>query len=239
MRSFSTLAKLAGFLLVIGFLALGTVNRQNVFADSAIQSTDAPTMAATEAPAMAATAEASMVSTMAATTAVVSASATTYPPCPAPVATAADTSATDSAATAEMAATAVVPADATLAQAATMAATANPTPAYLGVKAEQVEACGSRILEVVAGGPASKSTLQGDDVVVALNGVAVPSVAILRREIESRQPGDKVTLTVERKGTQVDVEVTLGAKPVDTTSAVAGTTTATVETPAATMAATQ
>jgi predicted metalloprotease with PDZ domain len=127
----------------------------------------------------------------------------TFPPCP-PVSAAA----TESAATAEAS------------TAATSAATPNANPAYLGVTAEQVDSCGVRVVEVKVNSPASQGGLQADDVIVALDGQATPDINLLRDWIRAHVPGDKVTLTVQRNSQQVDVVVTLGAVPADTTGTV-------------------
>ena len=144
------------------------------------------------------------------TAAVFVAAGTAFAPCP-PAAVAATGVATDNGivGTPEAAATQ---------GAATPVATANANPGFLGVRAEQVDSCGVRIVEVVPNSPASAAQLQADDVVVALDGVATPEIRGLRLGIEGHVPGDKVKLTIQRAGTQLDVTVTLGVKPADTTA---------------------
>ncbi|HLY28396.1 MAG TPA: PDZ domain-containing protein [Aggregatilineales bacterium] len=118
----------------------------------------------------------------------------------------------------------------------TMAATVNPNSAYLGVRAEPVDSCGTRIIEVLAQSPAEKAQLQADDVIVAFNGTPEPDIAGLRDAVQNSRPGDTVTLTVQRnvQGNlqQLDIKVTLIAKPPDNTASV------TVEAPSGTEAAT-
>ncbi len=101
-----------------------------------------------------------------------------------------------------------------------MAATVNTNPGYLGVRAEQLDDCGVLIVEIVTDSPADKAKLQADDVIVALDGTATPAIALLRQSIQAKQPGDKVTLTVQRSGQQMDIEVTLGVRPADSTGTV-------------------
>src|SRR5262249_28809398 len=118
----------------------------------------------------------------------------------------------------------------------TQAATVNPNPAYLGVRAEPVDSCGTKIIEVLSQSPAEKAQLQADDVIVAFNGTPEPDIALLRDAVQNSKPGDVVTLTIQRNVqgnlTQMDVKVTLIAKPPDNTASV------TVEVPAGTTAAT-
>ncbi len=132
--------------------------------------------------------------------------ATTYPPCP-PTGVVGTPVATEAAS-----------------MAATSAATPNANPAYLGVTAEQVDSCGVRVVDVRAGSPASQAKLQPDDIIVALDGQAMPDINLLRDEIRMHAPGDKVTLTVERGTQQLDLSVTLGAVPADTTGTVEAAT---------------
>ncbi len=102
----------------------------------------------------------------------------------------------------------------------TMAATVNPNPAYLGVQAEQVDSCGSSIIAVIANSPASKAQLQAGDVIVAFNGTPEPTLKGIRDAVQNSQPGDIVTLTIQRNGQQMDVKVTLGTKPPDNTGSI-------------------
>ncbi len=64
---------------------------------------------------------------------------------------------------------------------------------------------------LVPGGPAEKAGVQAGDVVVAIDGKSVADSAELIVAIRSRQPGDTVTLTVRRNGSEQDVDVTLDA----------------------------
>ncbi len=71
---------------------------------------------------------------------------------------------------------------------------------------------GAIIASVVPGGPAEQVGLQPGDRVVALNGGVVRGADELIVAIRARQPGDNVTLTVARNGTEQQVDVTLGAR---------------------------
>jgi putative serine protease PepD len=64
---------------------------------------------------------------------------------------------------------------------------------------------------IVPGGPAETAGLQAGDVILALDGKAVDGSAELIVAIRSKSPGDTVTLTVRRDGSERTYEVTLGA----------------------------
>ena len=113
--------------------------------------------------------------------------------------------------------------------------------AYIGVKSQPLypqlaeklgidAPTGSLISSVVSGGPADEAGLQGagdeskvefqgrkvavgGDTIVAVNGEKLVSENDLSRLIATYNPGDDVTLTVIRDGKEMDVDVTLGARP--------------------------
>jgi putative serine protease PepD len=64
---------------------------------------------------------------------------------------------------------------------------------------------------IVPDGPAADAGLEAGDVILALDGKTVQSSSELIVAIRSKQPGDTVTLTVRRDGSEHQVEVTLGA----------------------------
>jgi serine protease Do len=74
----------------------------------------------------------------------------------------------------------------------------------LGVKATQ----GAVVVEALPDGPAAKSGLRKDDVIVALNGKTVDSRS-LRLAVSSMTPGTTVDLKVLRDGNERNVSVTL------------------------------
>lgn len=216
MRSLPTYTKVLGFCTVVALIALAGFSQTSVHAGVPAQATTAATTAAsggsssTSATTAATVASSGSTSaTTAATTASsggtgstsATAAAMTYPPCP-PSATASAAGTT--------AANATVAANATMAAAV---ATPNANPGYLGIRAEQVDDCGVRVVEVVAGQPASKSTIKADDVIVAMNGTTTPDILTLRQMIENDTPGTTITLTVENASGQSDVTVTLGSVP--------------------------
>ena len=87
-------------------------------------------------------------------------------------------------------------------------------PGFLGV--EGADATGSRagaaITSVQAGSPAADAGITADDVVTAVDGRKVSSMIDLAAAVRTKQPGDKVSLTVERGGDERTVEVTLGTQ---------------------------
>ena len=82
-----------------------------------------------------------------------------------------------------------------------------------------LQGTGARVLDLVPGSPASRMLRRGD-VVVAVDGAPVALASDLRGLISTRSPGTRFNLSLERRGEQVDVEVSsarldaqLGAPP--------------------------
>ncbi len=114
--------------------------------------------------------------------------------------------------------------------------------AYIGVKSQPLypqlaeklgidAPTGSLISSVVPDGPADQAGLQGSsgadskvefqgrkvavggDTIVAVEGQELKTENDLSRMIATYNPGEKITLTIIRDGKQMDVDVTLGARP--------------------------
>ena len=107
--------------------------------------------------------------------------------------------------------------------------------ADIGIVAVKVLGNGLQIVEVNKGGPAEKAGLQGwktvrrrvtrgplaydverqdpsnADIIVAVGGQPVDTASAFVEKIEERQPGEQLTLTILRQGSQIEVPVTLGA----------------------------
>jgi serine protease Do len=81
----------------------------------------------------------------------------------------------------------------------------------LGVKASE----GAVVTEIVPDGPASKSGLQKDDVIVAMNGKEIDGRS-LRNAVGSMAPGSSINLKVLRNGTERNFTITLDRMPEDT-----------------------
>ncbi len=95
--------------------------------------------------------------------------------------------------------------------------------AYLGVQAQPVatsrnsnQIAGQQIVAVVEGSPAENAGLLKGDVVTAVDGVEIDrNNYFLNLVVLENAPGDTVTLTVVRDGEELELDVTLGARPVD------------------------
>jgi putative serine protease PepD len=66
---------------------------------------------------------------------------------------------------------------------------------------------------IVAGSPAAKAGLQPGDVVTAINGMSVHSTNGFIATIANFKPGQKVTMSIRRNGSKMQVQVTLGDRP--------------------------
>jgi S1-C subfamily serine protease len=99
--------------------------------------------------------------------------------------------------------------------------------AYLGVKMTQVPD-GVAITDVLLDTPAARAGLEpatgtklvdgqeqptGGDVVVEFEGERVTSPSQLQTAVDTRQPGDTVSITVLRDGSRRSIEVTLAVRP--------------------------
>jgi len=68
---------------------------------------------------------------------------------------------------------------------------------------------GVMVQDVTANGSAEKAGVKKGDVILKVNDVTVNSVSSLQEEIGKYRPGDKVKLSVNRKGESKDITVTL------------------------------
>jgi putative serine protease PepD len=89
-----------------------------------------------------------------------------------------------------------------------------PARALLGVTTQPAaDGPGAEVVDIAPGSGAAASDLRIGDVITAVDGDAVTDPSSLGAVIASQRPGDVVTVTVERGGSSVDVEVTLGTRP--------------------------
>jgi len=72
---------------------------------------------------------------------------------------------------------------------------------------------GVTITSVEPGSPADEAQLFIGDIVTAIDGTPVESAEDVVDRVGAHAPGDAITLTVERRGTERDIEVTLGTWP--------------------------
>src|SRR5262249_57152690 len=79
----------------------------------------------------------------------------------------------------------------------------------LGMK----QAHGALVAEPQEGRPAAKAGIKSGDVIVSLNGDAVPDARTLARRISGMAPGTAVKIGVVRSGKEEQLSMTLGELP--------------------------
>jgi S1-C subfamily serine protease len=94
--------------------------------------------------------------------------------------------------------------------------------AYLGVQAQPVASrdqqtlAGQGIVAVEPDGPAETAGLQAGDIITAVDGVTLDQDnQFINLVVFDHKPGDTVTLTVDRDGETMQIDVTLGTRPAD------------------------
>ena len=86
--------------------------------------------------------------------------------------------------------------------------------AYLGVSTgDPTGSSGAAVGAVTAGGPAETAGLRAGDVVTAIDGKEITGSAELVAAIAAKQPGDRITLTVQRGSGTETITATLGTQP--------------------------
>ena len=86
--------------------------------------------------------------------------------------------------------------------------------AYMGVStAPQLAGAGAEVATVVPGGPSDDAGLRAGDVIRTVDGKVVQSPEDVSGAVEDAEPGDEVSVEVERDGRSVEIEVTLGVRP--------------------------
>lgn len=99
--------------------------------------------------------------------------------------------------------------------------------AYLGVTVRDVETtviqnygfpAGAYVAEVVRGLSAEQAGVRVKDIIVNVGGYPVSSVADLTRVLRKFDTGETTTITVFRGGSEVDLSITMGEKPQDSTT---------------------
>ncbi len=89
-----------------------------------------------------------------------------------------------------------------------------PTPVpeerpYLGIR-YIMRPRGAEIQEVIPDSPAERAGLKVGDLIREVDGQRVSASRPLTEILSSYRPGDRVTLTVERDGEKLEIQVTLG-----------------------------
>jgi len=72
---------------------------------------------------------------------------------------------------------------------------------------------GVLVADVVKGSPADKASIQAGDVIQKVNGKSVDSGLDLREEILKTEIGEEITLTLVRKGEEIDITFSTGKEP--------------------------
>jgi putative serine protease PepD len=107
-----------------------------------------------------------------------------------------------------------IPSDAVKSVANTLIAGQAVQHAYLGVQiGDSPSGTGAVVSTVKADTPASKAGLKAGDVITAIDGDPVANADDLTAKINAHKPSQKVTLSVERGGKSLSVDVTLGVRP--------------------------
>jgi len=87
---------------------------------------------------------------------------------------------------------------------------------YLGIRTQPTMQ-GQGVMSVETGGPADTAGLQAGDLITGIDGQEIDiDHPFINQLIFDHQPGDTVSLTVERNGGEVTVSVTLGERPAET-----------------------
>src|SRR5205085_7587463 len=103
-----------------------------------------------------------------------------------------------------------------VAQAATGASLAPdtlPRRSFLGVSAEPAPGNHIRIAKIVPGSSAARSELRVGDILLAVNGSPIESVATFLSGMKSFQSGDRLICRVLRDQKELNIEVSLGDWP--------------------------
>jgi len=90
--------------------------------------------------------------------------------------------------------------------------TGTSTKPVIGVRLDtQYTGDGARVATVTAGSPAADAGMQDGDVIVKFDGQTITDSTDLVVKIRAKQPGDKVTVTVQRGSSTEDLTVALGS----------------------------
>jgi len=75
------------------------------------------------------------------------------------------------------------------------------------------ERAGALVRGVIDGGPGDQGRLRSKDSIVAVNGMAVSTPSELMARIKDLDPGSLVTLSVNRRGHDLELRTVLGSRP--------------------------
>ncbi len=77
---------------------------------------------------------------------------------------------------------------------------------------------GALVSEVVPGGPADQAGIQSGDIILELQGLPVEGLGTLRNSIALMKPGEAITMTVRRNGSDLTIKATVSQHPENVTS---------------------
>jgi putative serine protease PepD len=107
-----------------------------------------------------------------------------------------------------------IPIDAVKSVVTTIIAGGTVQHAYIGIRVgDAANGAGAQISSVTAGTPGAKAGLKAGDVITAIDSTPVTKADDLTAGITAHAPNDKVTLTVDRGGKTLKIDVTLGVRP--------------------------
>lgn len=86
---------------------------------------------------------------------------------------------------------------------------------WLGVAVGDGRDGGVLVASVERGSPAARAGMRQGDLVVAVNGERIESSRSLIRAVAALPPGSGVRLTVRRQGREIEIPVTVGRRPVE------------------------
>lgn len=100
-------------------------------------------------------------------------------------------------------------------------------PVWLGITGQELDPAVARdqgltvqagilVAGVVSNGPAAQAALRGGDVIVAIDGQPVRTLAELAERLSGHRPGDTIAVTINRAGQEQQLRVTLQAWPAST-----------------------
>jgi S1-C subfamily serine protease len=86
---------------------------------------------------------------------------------------------------------------------------------YMGIQGQSSTA-GQQVVDVVSDGPSAKAGLEVGDVITAFDGQKLDRQHSMLDMLFAHEPGDTVSVTVDRNGTPQTFQVTLGERPAQT-----------------------
>jgi len=90
---------------------------------------------------------------------------------------------------------------------------------YLGIAVEDATGgSGAQIGTVRSGSPAANAGLKTGDVIVTVDGTKVANANQLTAVVAEHQPGDKLHITIQRNGSTLTLDATLGTRPATATA---------------------